>query len=96
MFKGVVTEAEALKTFNHRIVGMMADYGISMSEALWWDYEGFHNDAESLLKENGIESVEKSFEKYLKINGVKKEANIIFYRDIFTGKSIDLGLKEMK
>ena len=91
-----MTEKEAVDRFNHRILGMMADYRIPMSEALWWDYEGFYNDVRKIYEQNGWEAIEKSFEKYLRVNEIKKEENVIFYRDVFTGKSNDLTLKELK
>ena len=38
MFEGVMTETKAIERFHDRIISMMREYDIPMSEALWWDF----------------------------------------------------------
>lgn len=84
----------SLETFNERIIGMMADNNISMSDALTWDFEGFEYDIPSLYKKGGEELVEAKFEIYLVRNGLSiKDGK--FYLDIFMGRTEDLALKPL-
>lgn len=95
MFKGVMTEAEAVESFNERILGMMADHRIPMSEALWWDFEGvFYVKTTDVYKRGGFDLVEKQFRNYLINNGLTKQENLDFYTDIFMGRSEDLQLRK--
>ena len=95
MFKGVMTEAEAVESFNERILGMMADHCIPMSEALWWDFEGvFYVKTTDVYKRGGFDLVEKQFRNYLINNGLTKQENLDFYTDIFMGRSEDLQLRK--
>lgn len=96
MFKGVVTETEAVDRFNERILGMMREYDIPMSEALWWDFEGFSYDVKIIFENGGWPAIESEFTKYLRQNLIGTQKNLTFYRDVFTGKSKDLAIKEKK
>lgn len=90
-----MSEAKFVEQFNERIIGMMADNGIPMSEALWWDFEGvFYVDTIALYKTGGFKLVEKQFRNYLINNGLNKQENLDFYADIFMGRSEDLGLRK--
>ena len=90
-----MTEAEAVESFNERILGMMADHRISMSEALWWDFEGvFYVKTEDVYKRGGFKLVEQQFRNYLINNGLTKQENLDFYADIFMGRREDLELRK--
>ena len=92
-----MSEAKFVEIFNERIIGMMADHGIPMSEALWWDFEGvFYVDTSALYVTGGFPLVEKQFKNYLINNGISFEENLKFYTDIFMGRSEDLGLRKLK
>lgn len=92
-----MTEEEVANKFNSRIIGMMADHEITMSEALWWDFEGVNYvEAAEVCKKGGLDLVRKQFRQYLTANGFTKTSNLDFYTDIFTGKSVDLELQELR
>ena len=78
--------------FAERIVGMMADYEITMFDALLWDFESFGFDSEQLFKSRGINSLERSFRVYLVKNGIENVKDEDFYTDIFMGRSNNMGL----
>lgn len=48
--------SDPMQNFNTRIVSMMNDYDISMSEALEWDFEGFGNDVDRSEDEGMLEA----------------------------------------
>lgn len=90
-----LTEDEAVAEFNERILGMMADYEVPMSEALWYDFEGvtYINTTET-YKKGGLELVEKHFRKYLSNNKINESGNVNFFTDIFMGRTEDLVLRK--
>lgn len=82
-----------IDTFNERIIGMMAEYNITMSEALLWDFEGFYFTASHIYEKFGMRGLENRFRTYLLRNGlVGPKAD--FYVDIFLGRANDRVLEE--
>lgn len=79
--------------YNHRIIGMMADYGISMSDAMAWDFESFHYNLPKLLKAGGVDRVENAFRTYLGDNDIRA-ADLEWYCDVFVGRVPDLALRK--
>ena len=96
MFEGVMTETKAIERFHDRIISMMREYDIPMSEALWWDFEGFSYDVKLIFEKGGWPAIEEQFTEYLRKNLISTQTNIAFYRDVFTGKSKDLAINEKK
>jgi len=80
------------ESFEKTIVGMMAEYDITMFDALLWDFETFLlDDAEKLYTKSGAAMLENRFRKYLTDSGVSFERKD-FYADIFMGRSANMGL----
>lgn len=75
------------ETFNDRIMGMMADYEIPMSKALFWDFESFGFTAEIIYAKHGMKGLENRFRTYLVRNGIIDSNS--FYTDIFLGRDSD-------
>jgi hypothetical protein len=82
-------------TFNDRIFGMMAEYQISMSEALLWDFESFGFTTYEIYDKFGMKGVENRFRTYLLRNGLVG-GNADFYADIFLGRENDRVLRRIK
>lgn len=78
-----------MKEFANRIVGMMADYKITMREALLWEYECVlgknTNELNPLL-------AEFSFVNFLDSNGINNPGDVKFYTDIFMQRANDMEL----
>ena len=89
-----VYEAECVEVFNTRIIGMMADYGISMSDAMTWDFESFGRSVKEIFELGGDAYVEHELEHYLWQNGITSYDGIKFYTDLFMGRSNDVILKK--
>lgn len=82
-------------TFMNRIMGMMIDHQISMSEALLWDFESFGFTTSLVYDKFGMKGVENRFRTYLLRNGlVGGQAD--FYTDIFLGRENDRVLRRTK
>lgn len=77
------------ENFNVRLISMMEDYGVSLSEALEWDFEGFHNNIDRSEREGMLEA---DFQYYLFQNTVDPQL-YQWYTDVFTGKLNDMVLK---
>jgi len=86
---------EGIDKYNERIVGMMADYGITMCEAMHWDFEGFEYSTRELMKNGGAEMVEMSFKNYLWKNSISY-TDQKFFVDVFLGRRSDYKLKPIK
>lgn len=82
-------------TFATRIIDMMAEYQISMSEALLWDFESFGFTATHIYDKFGMKGIENRFRTYLLRNGITG-GNADFYTDIFVGRDNDKVLKKVK
>lgn len=80
-------------TFNDRIMGMMEDHNISMSEALLWDFEGFTFTASHIYAKYGIRGLENRFRTYL-IRKCVSGKDSDFYTNIFLGRDYDRKLKK--
>ena len=74
-------------------MGMMADYNIPMSEAIWWDFEGFGYSVKELYDRGGLKAVEKAALIYL-LEQKLMMVDIELYQDIFLGRRPDIGLKK--
>jgi len=85
-----LAEKEDLEIMNQRLLGMMADYNISLSKAIEWDFESFGSSVNDLYEEGGDGYVQYQFEFYLWQNGIHKFDNIKHYTDIFMGRKDDL------
>lgn len=79
------------ENFNRRLISMMKEYGITLSDALEWDFEGFGNIVE-VSEDEGM--LEADFSYYLSQNGVDPDA-WSWYTDVFMGKIADLRLKDI-
>jgi hypothetical protein len=86
---------DPLKIFSDRIFGMMKDYEVSMGEALWWDFEGFHHNTLEYYKRGGMELVEEKFHIYLEQNKIVEQGHKSFYVEIFMGRDDDIMLKKI-
>lgn len=85
----------ARSRYNQRIFGMMMDYQIDMVEAMLWDFESFGFNVTEMFKKHGLQGVETQFDNYMYlINRVVTREDILFYRDIFTGKSENYVLRK--
>lgn len=82
-------------TFNERIMGMMAEYQVPMSEALLWDFESFWFTASHIYNKFGMRGLENRFRTYLLRNGIVGN-NADFYTDIFLGRDNDRVLRRVK
>lgn len=82
-----------LKTYGGRIVGMMKDYGITMLEAITWDFEHFMGSPHTIYHHYGTNGLRNAFDVYMNINEVEDGK---FYKDIFFGISSDFMLKRGK
>jgi hypothetical protein len=89
-----IYDAENLEDYNTRIVGMMMDYGISMSDAILWDFETFQRSIKEIFELGGDAYVEHEFYHYLWQNGINKPSDGKFYADMFMGRTNDLILKK--
>jgi hypothetical protein len=69
---------------------MMADYNISLSKAIEWDFESVGSSVNDLYEEGGDGYVQYQFEFYLWQNGIHKFDNVKHYTDIFMGRKDDL------
>jgi hypothetical protein len=85
-----LAEKEGVEIINQRLLGMMADYNISLSKAIEWDFESFGSSVNDLYEEGGDGYVQYQFEFYLWQNGIHKFDNIKHYTDIFMGRKEDL------
>ena len=74
---------------------MMAEYQVSMSEALLWDFESFGFTAAVIYDKFGIQGLENRFRTYLLRNGLMG-ANADLYTDIFLGHENDRVLRKVK
>ena len=81
-------------TFDDRILGMMADYQVSMGEALLWDFESFGFTAALIYDKFGMSGIENRFRTYLLRNGIVGE-NANFYTGIFIGRDNDRILRRI-
>lgn len=81
-------------TYARRIVGMMADYEITMFDALLWDFDSFckRQDASAIYEDKGAVVLERMFRKYLVTNGIEDSRDQDFYTDMFMGRSNNMGL----
>lgn len=83
-----------VETFDDRIIGMMADYQVSMAEALMWDFESFGFTTKHIYDKFGMNGVENRFRTYLLRNGIVGQ-NADFYTNIFIGRDNDRILKRV-
>ena len=83
-------EKENVEVINQRLLGMMADYNISLSKAMEWDFESFGSSVDELYEEGGDGYVQYQFDFYLWQNGIHKFDNVKHYTDIFMGRKEDL------
>lgn len=78
------------KIYYTRMLTMMADYGITLQEAIQWDYDGFMPfPYETIL------SPEEEFDYYLHVNYVPDENRKMFI-DMALGKIPTYGLRRAK
>jgi propanediol dehydratase small subunit len=81
-------------TFEKHVVGMMADYDITMFDALLWDFESYlTQDADIIYEKAGAAVLENKFRKYLELNEVPSDRRE-FYADIFMGRASNMELKK--
>ena len=80
------------------IVGMMADYEITMFDALLWDFESYCGltDAANIYHVDGLQSLERRFRVYLVRHGVEDIKDEDFYTDLFMGRTHNIGLRRVK
>lgn len=92
----VEIEQVTADTFADRIVGMMADYKITMFDALLWDFETFCglSDPASIYQFDGLNSLERRFRVYLVRNGIENIQDEDFYTDVFMGRSHNMQLSK--
>ena len=81
------------ETFASRIIGMMADYNITMFDALLWEFEGFGFNAEKIYEKNGLKTLEFRFRNMLTKNGLKEDDQG-YYVGIFMGTENNVELKK--
>ena len=82
------------ESFEKAIIGMMADYKITMFDALLWDFETFLlDDAEKLYTKSGAAMLENRFRKYLTDSGVSSGRKD-FYADVFMGRAANMELSD--
>ena len=80
------------ESFEKTIIGMMAEYDITMFDALLWDFETFLlDDAEKMYIDSGAAMLENRFRKYLSDSGVSSERKD-FYADVFMGRAANMEL----
>jgi hypothetical protein len=89
-----VYEAESIAEFNTRLLGMMADYEISMSDAMTWDFESFGRSIKEIFELGGDAYVEHELDHYLWQNGINDYHNAKFYIDLFMGRANDFVVKK--
>ena len=89
-----IYEEESVDVFNTRILGMMADYGISMSDAMTWDFESFGRSVKEIFELGGDAYVEHELDHYLWQNSISSYDGVKFYTDLFMGRSNDVMLKK--
>lgn len=79
--------------YRNRIMGMMSDYNIPMSEAIWWDFESFGPSVKDLYNYGGISALEKAALVYF-LEQKLYMTDIEMYMDIFLGRKPDIVLKK--
>lgn len=92
LFK-VVTHKNAKDVYRNRIMGMMADYDIPMSTAIWWDFEAYHTAVKDLYNIGGMPAIEKAALVYF-LEQKLYMSDIELYMDIFLGRKPDVVLKK--
>lgn len=84
------TESER---FRNTILGLMAEYNITMLEALIWEFEAlFNTTGEKIFKKYGEKGMRTRFDKFMEAYGVTDEDEINFYGGVFFGSSPDFQL----
>ena len=88
-----VTYKNAKDVYRNRIMGMMHDYDIPMSEAIWWDFEAFNTSVKDLYSSGGMPTIEKAALVYF-LEQKLYMSDIEMYMDIFLGRKPDVVLKK--
>lgn len=78
------------KIYYHRLLTMMADYSITLQEAIQWDYDGFMPFPLEMIM-----SPEEEYDYYLHINYLPGENRKMFI-DMALGKIPTYGLRRVK
>jgi len=81
---------DPIKIYYLRMLTMMADYGITLQEAIQWDYDGFMPFPYELIL-----SPEEEYDYYLHVNYLPDEDRKMFI-DMALGKIPTYGLRRDK
>ena len=77
-----------LDVYYDRLLGMMVDYGISLGEAIRWDFDGFMPMTFDILLK-----AEEEYKYYLHVNCIDDNDHSFFTR-IALGIDPDIGLRK--